>query len=369
MYKIVIFLLLISIVNSEDFIYDIKVDKSNPYLKEPIFLTLELNQTNKDIVLLFNFDIKKSSDYSFQQLNTVEKDSYHNARVKYNYLIYPLKDGKIKIEFDLLKRVTNDDSVAYSFSGDRDNVKGLVTKDSKVALPPLELNIKPLPKNTLLVGDFNISYNIKKHQAKAYEPLAFQVKIDGVGYPPILNSILPKDTNLTIFKEKPIIKSYRTKHNIRYPMAISNTQSFILKPIIIKAFNPKTQKSYNLTIPKQKFKIEKVDIANLVDKTNSPPILKEDYSWLYSFLSYIVVFIAGYITAYSIKWKKKTIKSNDNPLKAKIEECKSEKELMQLLISTNSKRFEDNIRVLESALYKNGKIDLYKFKSLIIGEI
>ncbi len=363
--KIIILLLIISNIYAEDFIYNIKVDNPTPYLKEPIILTLELNQTNPNIVLLFNFELQKSHKYSFQRLNTIEEDTHHNARVKYKYLIYPLESGDIDIRFNLLKRVTNDSSVAYSFSGDRDNVKGLVTKDTKVILPPLKLNIKPLPQNTLLVGDFKLTYSIKYHKAKAYEPLAFQVNIKGNGYPPILNHILPKDANFTKFQEKPIINSHITKHNIKYSMALSHSKDFDLKEINIQAFNPKTQKIYQLKIPKQHFEIEQIDIKNLIDKTNSPKVLKQDFLWLYTLLSYIIIFIAGYITAYTIKWEKKIIKVDNNPLKSKIESCKDEKELLQLLISINSKKYLPFIEELEGNLYRGKRVDLKRLKNKI----
>ena len=126
----ILFLLLSTLIYGKDFIHDIRVDNENPYVKEGIVLSLELNQTNPDIVLLFNFDIKKSKDYEFRRLNSIEHDTYHNAHLKYIYLVYPLKEGHVEVEFNLLKKVTTDESITYSYSGDRDNVETLVTKDT-----------------------------------------------------------------------------------------------------------------------------------------------------------------------------------------------------------------------------------------------
>ncbi|SFV66102.1 BatD [hydrothermal vent metagenome] len=360
--KIVIFLLTISIVYAEDFTYNLKVDNKTPYLKEGVILTVELNQTNPDIVLFFDFEIKKSDRYSFTRLDTIETDTHHNAKVKYLYLLYPLKDKEVEIEFNLIKKITTDENVAYSFSGDRDNVKGIVTKDTPITLPPLQLNVKALPKETLLVGDFTLNYSIKKHKAKAYEPLPFQVTIEGKGYPPLLDSILPKDGNFTRFEDKAIVKSKGTKNNITYPMALSHAQSFTLPPIVLKAFNPKTEKSYELKIPKQKFEIKEVATQDLIDKSDSPALLEQDWSWLRTLLSYIVVFIAGYFTAFSIKWRKKDTIKKSNPLRVKIESCKDEKALLQLLMATDSKRFISTIEILERALYQGAKIDFKKIK-------
>jgi len=165
--RLFMFFLSFITLQAEDFTYTFNTDSPTPYAKEAVVLTLDLNQTNHDVVLLFNFSIKKSKDYTFQRLDIQETDSYHNAQIHYVYLIYPLKSGDINITFNLLKKVTTDDSVAYSFSGDR----------TQINLPPFQLQVKPLPEGTVFVGDFKLTYDIKKHKAKSYEPLPFQVRI------------------------------------------------------------------------------------------------------------------------------------------------------------------------------------------------
>ncbi|MBT8347918.1 MAG: hypothetical protein HKP62_00530, partial [Sulfurovum sp.] len=336
-------------------------------------LTLDLNQTNHDVVLLFNFSIDKSEDYTFQRLDIKETDSYHNAKIHYVYLIYPLKSGDVNITFNLVKKVTTDDSVAYSFSGDRDNVKGLVTTDTLINLPPLQLKVKALPEGTALVGDFALTHDIKKHQAKAYEPLPFQVSIKGKGYPPLLDSLLPKEGNFTRFTEKPIVKSITTPNGTQstviYPMALSHSQSFTLSPIVIKAFDPQTEKIYTLEVPSQQFDIQEVAAHSLVDRVDSPDVLKEDWSWLSTLLGYIVVFSAGYLTALSWKWKKKQSQKASHPLIQKIQSCKDEKALLQVLIAADSTRFTSSIEKLESSLYGNGKINLNKVKQEAVEQI
>ena len=362
---------------AEDFTYDFHLDKANPYLKEPVILTLDLKQTDHDIVLLFNFDLRKSADYFFQRLDTKETDTHHNIQIQYVYLIYPLKSGEIKLSFDLIKKITTDDSVAYSFSGDRDNVKGLVTTDTKITLPPLPLRVKKLPHNTALVGDFTLTHKFKKDRAEAYEPLPFEVKIEGSGYPPLLDNLLSKNVKFRVFKEDPIVQSTHTaqgtQSSVIYPMALSSDNSFDLAPISIRAFNPKTRKSYELTVPKQHFDISKVDINDLVDRTDNPKPLGNDWSWfttiLASLLSYFVVFAAGYLTAISVKWKKKILPQTDDPFKEKIENCKDERSLLQILMAADSKKFTGSIEKLENGLYGNAKINFKQVKQEILEKL
>ncbi len=70
-------------------------------------------------------------------------------------MIYPLKSGKVNLEFKFIKSITTDEKVAYSISGDRDNVKALSNQDIRVELDPIEFRYKRYSqKGTNLVGDF-----------------------------------------------------------------------------------------------------------------------------------------------------------------------------------------------------------------------
>jgi len=373
--KIVIFLLLsLSVLYGEDFSHKMYVDNPTPYVKEATILTLEFNQTNADIVLLFNFDLKKSDDYEFTPLDSIERDTHHNAYFKYTYLIYPLKSGKIEIGFNLIKKVTTDESVAYSYSGDRDNIKTLVTQNTPITLPSLFLNVKAIPQDTLLVGDFKLTHTLKKHQAKAYEPISFNITLKGMGYPPLMKSILTQKGAFTRFIEKPIVHSkgtlYGTKNTIIYPLALSHKESFSLPPLVLKAFNPKTEKSYELTMPKQKFEIEKVAIEELLDGQNIPDRVEKEnaFSWslIGKILSYILTFIVGYTVAIALQWYRKKRQKEPSSLALKIKKSKNEKELLQLLMATNNRKFEATIKLLEGALYRDEKIDFKEIKYKLV---
>jgi hypothetical protein len=233
-------------------------------------------------------------------------------------------------------------------------------------LDPVTLLVKALPKKTQIVGDFSLDYTLKKHQVKAYETLPLQVMIKGKGYPPILDSLLPNDVNFTLFTEKPIVDTLVTvegsSNTITYPMALSHHKSFTLSEVNLKAFNPKTKKSYLLTIPSQSFKITEVPKIKLVDTIDNPPALASPWEWIQTFLGYFVVFLAGYLSALAFKWQKKSISQTVHPLKTKILATKETKALLQLLMATDAQRFSTTIEKLESSLYRDAKINLSKVK-------
>jgi hypothetical protein len=368
---VLLFVTLLSSLNASDFDYHVEVDKINPYLKEAVLLTFDVNQSNHDMVLLFDFDLKKSETYTFQRVDIQEKDAYHNMQIRYTYLLYPLKKGTINIAFILKQKATTDESVAYSFSGDRDNVKGLVTKDTDILVPPLHLDVKALPKETQLVGYFTLEYRIKTHKAKAYEPLPLEITLHGKGYPPLLPNLLAKTPSFTSFTEKPLVKSHATMQGtnstVTYPMALSHDKSFTLKPLFIKAFNPQEQKSYLLTVPQQIFHIAPIPTAQLLDPVDMPSSTAIDWSWLEHLLEYLLIFGAGYFTAIlSQKYLflggyKKSI-TTPNPLTQKIKQSSNHKALLQLLLAQDSPEFTSTIERLESSIYSQTTIPLSTLK-------
>ena len=368
-----LFLTLLLFLQAEDFNYTMHIDQQNPYLKEALLLDVDINQTNTDIVLFFRFRIHPSSAYSVEQIALSQNNVLHHTHIHTRYLLHPLRSGDINVSFDLIKRVTDDAKVAYSFSGDRDDFKKLETSDSKVTVPPLLLHVKPLPKETQLVGDFNLSYHIKKHKADAYEPIAMDVTIEGRGYPPLIETLIPKSADITVFSEKPLLRKKIDHTGIRYKaiytLAISGNKTFDLPPIQIRAFDPHRQKNYTLEIPKQHFDITPVDPNTLVDKTDTPARFKNDLSWITTFLTYLIVFAAGYFAALAVRSRKNPIIQTTHPLKKKIESCQDAKSLLQLLMAANSRRFASSIDKLEKHLYGNGKINLKKIKQDVLEKV
>ena len=368
--KLILWLLFWSFLtlNAEDFDAHLETTTLSPYLKEGVVFTLELTQTNPDVVLLFHFTPQKSDDYAFERLGIEENEAKNHLHILYTYLLYPLKTGEINITFELIKKITTQERIDYSISGDRDNIKKLVTLDTPISLAPLRLSVKPLPTGTRVVGDFTLSSLVPKHRAKAYEPLPLQVQIKGKGYPPILETLLPKEGNFTRFIEKPLIQSDATREGtqstITYPMALSHSHSFTLESLIIHAFNPQTQKSYTLTLPSQHFEIETPTPKSLLDTTNSPPKLKETIEWSSwgQWILSLLLFGAGYLTALTLKWRKKKQTQTAHPLVEKIRHTQDAKALLQLLMATHHQDFSPMIEKLESSLYGKGKISLEKVK-------
>ncbi len=364
--KIGIILLLVLSLHAEDFTVKMHADTLSPYVKEPVLLSVDFNQTNPKPILLFQFSIVPNTDYRIHQIYARHDDTLHHAHQHNLYEIYPLRSGDINITFKLIKRVTNDDKVRYYSSGDRDDFKKLETTDYPISLAPLKLHVKPLPKGTQLVGNFKLDVSLKQKKADAYAPIPLKVTISGNGYPPVLPHIITPDKSFTLFSEKPIAHIRHSQdgtHNtVIYPMAISAAHSFTLPETTLQAFNPKTERSYKLTIPAEPITITPVDKSTLVDKVDNPKPLTVNWQWLYPLLGYLSAFIAGFATAWLMKQRRKKTRMQTHPLKAKIDACADEKALLALLMAQGDKRFESVIGKLEASLYGDQNQTLKQLK-------
>ena len=365
--KFSVFILLLSAtLCGEDFTYDFHTDIQNPYCKQDVILSIDVNQTNPKHVLFFQFVIEKSDRYTAEQLESTQDHAPHHTKIHSLYLIHPLKSGDVNLTFGLTKRLTDDAKVKYFSSGDRDDFKKLETVDTKIDVAPIRLKVKPLPENTQLVGDYTLSYNIQKHQAKSFEPIAINIVIEGKGYPPLLDNLLPKSDNYTRFVHKPKLTKKVDKTGVYftaiYALAVTAEKDFTLKAVEISAFNPKTKKHYMLKIPTQEFNITTVDKTTLVDTIDNPPSMNISYEWIKELLLYLLVFIAGYLSASIPRWQKRAQTTELNPLKEKIKKITDSKTLLQLLISTNNSKFNPLIVRLEDALYAKTKININQIK-------
>ena len=365
--KTILILLFTCIMYAEDFTYTPHIETHNPYVKEPVLLSIDLKQTNPNKVLLFQFSVNPNKAYKIHQIKGIIDNTLHHKKHHYLYELYPLKSGDINITFSFIKRVTTDAKVRFFASGDRDDFKKLQTKDFPIALKSIELHVKPLPKNIEFIGDYKLDYKIKTHQAEAFVPIPMTITITGKGYPPVVKNIIAKNEHFKQFTENPEIHNVPTptgtQYTVNYITALSAGKNFTLPNTKLKAFNPKTQKEYFLEIPEQNFTIKTVNTGSLVDKTDTPKPFKIDLSNLSKFFGYLITFIAGYFTA--ILWKREGTNSliEVNPLKEKIISCNDAKSLLRVLMAADSKKFALIIEALEDGLYKEGSLNLKKLKT------
>lgn len=367
---IALFIIFLSVVHANDISYSFHVSNHTPYKNEAILLDVNITQEDYSQVMLFNFTLQESKAYTFHQIDFKENDEYHHLKHQYKYLIYPKQEGNCSLSFKMLKSLTDDDKVAYAISGDRDNVKKLVKKDINIQLEPLLLKVKSLPKGTDLVGDFKLEYSLDKSTTDAYEPVHLKVLLKGKGTVPPL-SLIEEDVQYHLFTQAPKIESFYSKqgtHNtIKWDYAISAKEDFSLSKVVLKAFNPITEKSYTLVLPQQTIHVNQVAVETLVDKEDTPASAQGiDWSWLGWLFSYTMVFLAGFLIPRDFfKRKSVTQKSDEELFRSRIVAAKTHKELLKLLLGKNEVQYKEAILSLENVVYNKKKISLDKIKKML----
>ena len=362
------FFVLFNILYANDVAYSFHVSNETPYEKEAIFLEVNLTQLDTSKVMLFKFSLKKSEDYVFHQVAFKEHEKYHDLAHQYRYLIYPKISGEVLVQFSMIKSLTDDDKVAYSISGDRDNVKGLQKKDVEVDLKPLLLNVKALPLGMNLVGDFSLVHTLDKKETDAYDPINLSIELKGRGF---LSSfdLLKENEAYRLFTQSPKVKTFHTESgsasSIKWDYAISAKESFTLPKVSLKSFNPDTQKIYDLGFPAYGVKVNKVDVDSLLDKVDSPARAKGiDWNFWSGYFSYLLVFVAGWLMPRTLFKRREVLgKSSEDILKVKIKEAKTHKELLKVLLLEDAHGFQNAIKDLESVVYNGENISLDKIKS------
>ena len=359
---------LIQLLHAKDMSYAFHLSSSQPYVNEAIFLDVNISQENHSQVMMFNFTLKKSEAYTFHQLSLKENEEYHDLQQQYRYLIYPKRAGKISLEFEMTKSLTNDAKVAYAISGDRDNVKGLEKEDIVVNVKPLALKIKSLPSNVDLVGDFTLTHDLDKQETDAFDPVNLKVELKGRGGVDAF-ALFQKSKKYTLFTKAPKIKAFYTNEgsstSIEWEYAISSADNFVLPKVTLKAFNPKTQKLYALVLPSYAIQVNEVKKASLLDKEDAPlPSKGVDWDFWKWIFSYVFVFLAGFLMPRDL-FKSKVLKekSEENILAEKISTAKTHRELLQVLLLENDGRFAKAISLLEGVVYNGGKESLSKIKA------
>jgi len=84
---------------------------------------------------------------------------------------------------------------------------------------------------------------------------------------------------------------------------------------------------------------------------------------------YLIVFVAGYLSAFSWKWSKKKRDKEQHPFIEKIHGAKTSKALLQILIAQDNKNFTSSIEKLESSIYGNTNIHLSRIKKEVLEKI
>ena len=249
---------------SDLFDFTIKTNITDLYIGENFILTIVFKYAKDSKVEKIYLEKPNFNNFWYKQLDdskNYEDGDFIVSEAK--FLMFPLKEGNLEIEPVKVNAQIRDNNSYSIFSS---------TENKKIYSNSLEFNIKKLPQNIKLIGDFEIEAFVDKQKIKAREAISYRLKISGSGNIDEIEDIkLPLD-NFTIYENKPSVKSevINDKYIGEYEKVFSiiADKSFDIPSITFEYFN----KNLNKVIKKQSqsFHIEVID-----DIIKNVPILEK----------------------------------------------------------------------------------------------
>jgi len=369
---LLVLLLQVSILANELASYKLSTTKQSAFLNEPIEISFSAQQKDHTDHMYFLLEPKESPDYEIHLLEKVNDDKkYHASKTEYRYILFPLKSGIIKVNFDFTIQTASDRAVAQSFVDDHDNNVGIQMFNKKIAIKPLTLTIKELTKKVDLVGDFTLKTHLNKTNTRAYDDISMIYTLQGKGYISKDMKLLKPINNVTLFSEEDNVYNRLTTKGYaiqkKYLYALSSKNNFSIPSIQLQAYSPTRHKFYTLKTAKQAINVTNIDAKTLLD-TEEAPSSKEfiNIETIKQFFIYILIFSAGFVSAKlgenKLFGRKKEKRQDD------IRNTSSAKELILLLLNKYSHRdISKYIKDLETLEYqKNTSLSFNEIKKSIL---
>ena len=344
--------------------YYFEVSNTNPFVKEGVTITFSASQKDKSAVMFYELSPVKGANFELYFLKKEEdKSIYHDKKVRYSYLLYPLKEGELTLKFDFKVSLASDKSMEEFASGNRDVIKPMMTDETMIALEPLLFQVKKVPVNSKLYGDYTLSMQTSDKNIHTHESVNVTYTIQGEGYPSTLQMILPKSQGVEQFLEVQDMKN--GKQVFHY--VFSSDKDFTIPSVELLAFSTLKNEAYKLKTAPIMIKVKQPIAKDILDEKNSLPDAAFDWNNLLPYLNALLLFLAGFVVAklnLLERFRKK--QTTLNPFHQKIKASKDEKTLLKLLLSENDPRFSPYIIALEKAIYHDKRTSLKTIKDALL---
>ena len=325
--------------------FDLNISSSldNLYVGENFILTVVFKYDKQLQIIDLAFENPNFENFWSKQLDNskqYEEGSFIVQELK--FLLFPLKEGLLKINPLKIKAQILDQN-ANSFS-----IFSNTRKVIRIYSNELNFNIKKLPSNTNLIGDFDIKSTIDKDKIKKGEAVSYKLEIVGYGNIDDIENKTLDILDATIYDNKPEVKTSFNddKYFGRYSKTFSiiPSKSLVIPSINLSYYN----KELNKVIYKKtnEFKIEVIEdsekkVVEKLQKSKIKTLNKNEVIKTIEIISIkdrIIFFCLGAFSTlliiclyfYVIKRTKKKDFKNTSLLK-QVHKCKNKDELLKLL--------------------------------------
>ncbi len=327
-----------------NFDLQISLDKSSLYVGENSLLNIKFKY-KKDLQIVdlaFNMPVFNNIwSKKIEEQNTSYEESGFVVQ-ELNFLIAPQKSGLLKIpSIKIEAKVIDMDNYSYSLFSP-------ATKTENIYSNSLNLDVKSLPNNVSLIGEFILSTNVSKEEINEGESVSYKVEISGSGNIDDIDDIKLKIEDVTIFEDKAKIETkIENNKNVgsyKKSFSIIANKDFEIPSLELTYFDKNIKKvvtqkskSYKIRVKKALNKASFSGLEKAKPKENKK-IIEEKIVYKSSLKHMILFFIFGILFTILIFGlyfyvKNRNIEQKDDlPLVKAIKKTKNSNELIKLLI-------------------------------------
>ncbi|HUH41927.1 MAG TPA: hypothetical protein VLZ29_02300 [Sulfurimonas sp.] len=322
------------------------VSKKSAYVNEPIYLKYVC--TFNDQAELQSIEFNPSGDYEKYRVDILKISSNIVDGKKtdsYEFVLFAKKAGELDISFEAVMKKTTKESIKETNLG-RDNFK--IEQATKETIKQETFRVEIKETSSPLVGDFTLVLNKKEPHVKAHEPYHLSISIRGRGNFEAIEPLTFEIEGVRIFAGDIALKKELSMDGIHGELsqkfAFVSDRNFTIPKQEITYFSLKDEKE-------QKLIIDAIDVSvedGFVKEELLDNVDEQKWQFDFSYLYYLLVFIAGYIAA-KVKIKRvKKIDNKDDVLSKKIQNAASVDELMVLLVLEDAQKYDSIIKEIDS---------------------
>lgn len=352
----------------KDFILEYEISKTDLYVGESTKLTLTLKQhKNASAVDSKFFPSDFQGFWKKGEAQPVKSDEAEYMVTKVEYILAPQREGNVTIKPAELRVASRVASRGWELSFmPQIQWKSYFSNE-------INLNVKPIPGNASLIGDFTIDAKADKRSINPNEAVNVVVSVKGEGNLEDIESFKAHINGVNIFDEKIEVKG----NTLTQKLVFVGDGNFTIPPFELTFFDTNTKKlkkihtdSIDIDVkgaavsakPQNDLTIKKAP----TDQTITEDVYNETLDQKQDPLYIGVVFVLGVLVGIVIMLLKGKFPKSDQKNKFSL---KDEKLLLIKLLPFKEKDFEVKtiIEILEKNIYSDQKesIDKAKLKEIM----
>lgn len=219
--------------------FEISTSKSSVYVAQGFKLKVKfkyLEELNVQDLSISNADFK---DFWYKQTDNSKQYKEDGFIVnELEFLLFAQKSGKLRIEpFKIIMKLLDLNSSSFFNSS---------YSTRQIYSNSLTIDVKPLPENINLMGDFNIKTSIDNLSINQGDAVSYKVEVSGYGNIDDIKDFKLQIEDAQVFENKPKIdtkiedgKLYGTYEK---SFSIVPSKTIDIKPLTLKYFDAKTKK-------------------------------------------------------------------------------------------------------------------------------